>query len=208
MTKGVARLFVLDASVTAARGFADERSELENRALERLDWDSAVVPAMGWYEIPNVMVIGERRGRICAKAAAEFPDELEALPINIDGVRRTRPAWNLAKRHRLTIYDASYLEIVIRQTLPIATLDRALIAAAQAESVELLYRRVTSTLAGRVHAAPTGEHSGPSSEHTAWASTTWKRETSPRADRGRVRAPGAFSGARCERRRVPSPRHG
>lgn len=206
MTKGVARLFVLDASVTAARGFADERSELADRAFKRLDWDWAVVPAMGWYEIPNLMVIGGRRGRTCAKAAAEFLDELEALPINIDGVRSTRPAWNFASRHRLTLSDGLNLEIAIRRTSLIATLDRALIAAAQAESVELLYRRVTSTLAGRMHAAPTGEHSGPSSEHTAWASTTWKRETSHRADR--VRAPGAFSGARCERRRVPSPRHG
>lgn len=84
------------------------------------------------------MVIGERRGRISAAGAIDFLNQLETLPIDIDGTQRGRPVWNLATQHRLTFYDASYLEIAIRREFPIATLDRALVAAAQAERVELL----------------------------------------------------------------------
>lgn len=131
-------MFVIDASVTAAWAFPDERSELADQTYGRLGPDRAVVPALWWYEIRNVMVIGERRGRISATAASDFLNLLETLPIDIDGGQRGRPVWILARRHGLTFYDASYLEIAIRRAFPIATLDRALVAAAQAERVELL----------------------------------------------------------------------
>lgn len=44
----------------------------------------------------------------------------------------------LARKHRLTFYDASYLELARRKLLPIATLDGDLIKAARAEGVELI----------------------------------------------------------------------
>ena len=44
----------------------------------------------------------------------------------------------LARRHRLTVYDAAYLELAMRQALPLATLDAALTRAARAQSVALL----------------------------------------------------------------------
>lgn len=100
-------MFVVDASVTAAWVFADESSELADQTFKRLDWDRAVVPTLWWYEIRNVIVIGERRGRLTAIAAAECLDVLETLPIDIDVVQVGRTVWNLARRHRLTFYDAS-----------------------------------------------------------------------------------------------------
>ena len=133
-----ARVFVVDASVTAAWVFADERAEFADQTFKRLDWDRAVVPTLWWYDIRNVIVIGERRGRLTAIAAAECLNLLETIPIDVDVVRVGRTVWNLARRHRLTFYDASYLELAIRRGLAIATLNRALIAAARAERVELL----------------------------------------------------------------------
>jgi predicted nucleic acid-binding protein len=44
----------------------------------------------------------------------------------------------LARRHRLTVYDAAYLELALREVVPLATLDQALAAAAQAEGVSLV----------------------------------------------------------------------
>ena len=126
--------------MTAAWVFADERAEFADQTFKRLDWDRAVVPTLWWYDIRNVIVIviGERRGRLTAIAAAECLNLLETIPIDVDVVRVGRTVWNLARRHRLTFYDASYLELAIRRGLAIATLDRALIAAARAERVELL----------------------------------------------------------------------
>jgi predicted nucleic acid-binding protein len=46
----------------------------------------------------------------------------------------------LARRHRLTVYDAAYLELALREALPMATLDEALASAARAEGVSLVGR--------------------------------------------------------------------
>ncbi len=43
----------------------------------------------------------------------------------------------LAQRHRLAVYDATYLELAIRLGIPLATLDQRLAAAAQSEKVLL-----------------------------------------------------------------------
>jgi predicted nucleic acid-binding protein len=45
---------------------------------------------------------------------------------------------SLARRHRVTVYDAAYLELALREGLPLATLDAALADAARAEGVALL----------------------------------------------------------------------
>jgi len=82
-----------------------------------------------------------RRGR----HVVEFRDgalaDLALLPIQIDP-ETDRHAWSatlrLAGRHRLTLYDAAYLELALRRALPLATLDRQLRAAARDENVELL----------------------------------------------------------------------
>ncbi|MGC1779413.1 MAG: hypothetical protein WBB34_15860 [Xanthobacteraceae bacterium] len=44
----------------------------------------------------------------------------------------------IARRHRLTVYDACYLELVLRKGLALATLDAALAVAARAETVQLI----------------------------------------------------------------------
>jgi predicted nucleic acid-binding protein len=44
----------------------------------------------------------------------------------------------LARRHRLTVYDAAYLELALREHLPLATLDASLAAAARQEGVTIL----------------------------------------------------------------------
>jgi Predicted nucleic acid-binding protein, contains PIN domain len=44
----------------------------------------------------------------------------------------------IADRYNLTIYDAAYLELALRRQLPLATFDKALLAAARAEGIEVL----------------------------------------------------------------------
>ena len=63
------------------------------------------------------------------------------LPISLD-VETERQAWGatlrLAASHRLSLYDAAYLELALRRAMPLATLDIELRTAAAAEGVELL----------------------------------------------------------------------
>ena len=46
------------------------------------------------------------------------------------------PALTLARQHSLSIYDTTYLELALRMQLPLATLNQALVAAAQATGID------------------------------------------------------------------------
>ena len=62
---------------------------------------------------------------------------LDALGIRLDHAPDNTSVLQLARTHSLTAYDAMYLELAIRQQRPLATLDRTLSAAAQAEGITL-----------------------------------------------------------------------
>ena len=132
---------VLDVSLSCAWCFADEASEAAWAILSRLESAEAHVPSLWLWETGNVLVQAERRGRITAAAIRSFLGLLEALPIHIDHAGITT-IWHdtlaLARAHRLTSYDAAYLELALRLGLPLASRDQALQAAARSEGVPLL----------------------------------------------------------------------
>jgi predicted nucleic acid-binding protein len=130
--------FVLDSSVSATWCFPDEEHETAEAAFDRLDGDEAVVPALWWFEIRNILVVSERRGRIDAAGTASFLANLERLSIRIDHDPDSGTVLALARKHNLTGYDAAYLELALRRGLPLASLDRPLVAAARADGVPLL----------------------------------------------------------------------
>ena len=92
---------------------------------------------MWWYELRNVLVLGERRGRLTELETARFLRDISRLAITIDSSPDEIQVLTLARRHRLTVYDAAYLELALR-TLPLATLDAMLATAARSEGVHLL----------------------------------------------------------------------
>ena len=130
--------FVLDASVTASWCFEDEEASVADAAMDRLPEDHAVVPTLWWFEIRNILVVNERRGRIESADSDVFLNDLAHLPIRIESDSNERLVVALARTHRLTAYDAAYLDLAVRLTAPIATLDRALADAARAEGLELV----------------------------------------------------------------------
>ena len=100
-----------------------------------------MVPALWYWEMANGLLVASRRGR---KEWSEVRPQLEwlgALDIVVDD-DSISAAWHLtasiALRHRLTAYDAAYLELALRRSLPLATLDKALARAARAEGVEVI----------------------------------------------------------------------
>jgi predicted nucleic acid-binding protein len=82
-----------------------------------------------------------RRRRLDAIYRDASLAELALMPITIDADTNTY-AWTttlrLAERFSLTLYDAAYLELAQRRSLPLATLDQELRAAAPALSIALL----------------------------------------------------------------------
>ena len=136
---------VLDSSVTLAWVYSAETTEEISSVFGRVVESEAWVPALWRLEVANVLEMGVRKGRSDATFRDAALADLALLPITVD--RETdRQAWgataNLARRHRLTLYDAAYLELARRRSLPLATLDNELRAAALAEDVALLGLRV------------------------------------------------------------------
>lgn len=96
------------------------------------------VPALWWYEVRNLLVMQERRGRASREATDLRLAWLADLPVIVDEGRVGERVVELARRHGLTVYDASYLELASRRALALATLDGRLTEAARQEGVALV----------------------------------------------------------------------
>jgi predicted nucleic acid-binding protein len=129
--------FIIDASVIAAWAL-DEADNVAVHAAQQLRAEAAVAPGLLWWELRNVLVIAERYGRLTEQRTSEFLSELSQLAITVDLSPDEAAVLGLARRYRLAVYDAAYLELALRQTLPLATLDGPLARAARAEGVPLI----------------------------------------------------------------------
>lgn len=130
--------FVVDASVTACWLMPDEVHPLATVAYDAIAVDYAIVPWLWWYEVRNLLVVNERRGRLDADRSDRALSILRRHPIEFDRTPDEVTVLALTRRHRLTVYDAAYLEVAQRFAIPLATLDAALVLAARSEKVPLL----------------------------------------------------------------------
>lgn len=126
--------FVLDCSVTMAWCFEDESNEYTDAILDSLQHSKAIVPTIWPLEVANVLLIAKRNKRITNIQSASFIDALCSLPIVVDqttSIRAMHSIFTLAGQSDLTIYDAAYLELAIREKIPLLTLDKGLIKVAK-----------------------------------------------------------------------------
>ena len=128
--------FVVDCSVSLAWFLEDERNAFADailRATEHLDhW----VPAVWALEFANGLLMAQRRRRIDRSARLAALEKVLLPGLHIDSGPVDMAAISaLAERRDLTTYDASYLELAVRLSLDLVTLDRDLAAAATAEGV-------------------------------------------------------------------------
>ena len=128
---------VIDASATVCWHFADEYSDEADAIMARLRDDYARVPGHWWFEVRNALLMGERRGRASPQQTASFLEFLSEFHISIALRPDENAVMELARRYRLSFYDAAYLELALREGVPLATFDGDLIAAARAEGVAL-----------------------------------------------------------------------
>ncbi len=133
--------FVLDSSITLAWLYLDELTPAVLQVSEMVRETGASVPTIWHLEVANSLQRNVRRGRVDSAFRDASLADLSRLDIRVDG-ETVAFAWSstleLAKRFRLTLYDACYLELAQRRGLPLATLDRDLRAAGQELGVELL----------------------------------------------------------------------
>jgi predicted nucleic acid-binding protein len=128
---------VIDASMLVA-WFLDEKSDPRvEAAFDTVTHVGTLAPSLFYYEIRNALLMSERRNRITEAMSAAFLRDLGLLPIRLEPAGDDASLMTLARKHKLTIYDAACLELAKREGLPLATLDRDLEKAAIAEGVTL-----------------------------------------------------------------------
>ena len=126
---------VVDASIVLAWLFDDEEEPRAERVLEQLAEDGALVPQLWHLETRNSLLTAERRRRLSPEEVGERLDALKGLPLATDGEPDLQSAFDLARAHGLSFYDALYLELAKRKGAELATLDGSLGRAAITEGV-------------------------------------------------------------------------
>ncbi len=133
---------VIDASVTLSWCFPDEQTHMSMNVLDRLKaGEQALVPAFWALEVLNTLLVGERRGRITAEQTRVFFDTLRILNPTLDYASLEQVAGSvqiICRDHRLTPYDALYIELALRSGCPLATLDQPQRQAASSLGVRCL----------------------------------------------------------------------
>ena len=74
------------------------------------------------------------------KYSEGFISQLEGLPINVDPLTANQSfthILSLSRAYNLSSYDASYLELAIRESIPLASLDKNLLKAAKKAGVSI-----------------------------------------------------------------------
>ena len=129
--------FVLDNSVAMRWLLASPQQALQDYAhavLQSMTETGAVVPNLWHLEAVNVLVVAERKADVEVSEVERFIAQLEELPISVD-LQTSQRSFNrilsLTRAYNLSSYDAAYLELAIRENLPLASLDKALIKAAK-----------------------------------------------------------------------------
>jgi len=124
--------FVLDNSVTMRWLFGDgspSDQRYAKQVLAAIDGSNVIVPGVWCLEVANVIARAESKFGLTEARSTEFLHVLDQLQIQIDpetALHAMHDTLQLARRYSLSAYDAAYLELALREGLPLATLDAGL----------------------------------------------------------------------------------
>ena len=132
--------FVLDASVALAYLFEEPQGAgFAQAVIERVAEHGAVVPSIWPSEVANAAVVQERRGNLTSDGVENFLSAIRKLQVQVEStIDIFGTTTSLARKWQRSIYDAQYLELSLRRDLPLATLDKTLLKAAQSAGVKCL----------------------------------------------------------------------
>lgn len=155
-------MIVIDASVALTWCFEDKATRTTEAVLDTLaSGEEASAPAIWSYEVANGLLIAERRGRITEAKAAALLQLLTQLPITIEQrhLAELMAVSAVGRFHRLSVYEAAYLDLAARLGAKLATADERLAAAAARAGVSLVIEAAPSVplagLAGGPDTPPT-----------------------------------------------------
>ena len=136
--------FVLHNSVTMRWFFGDGKPQelaFAAKVLDTMKKATARVPVTWGLEVANVIARAEAKNLVTEARSSAFLEMLEDVDIEVDTATFSQAlshTLQLARRFKLSAYDASYLELALRLGLPLATLDEDLQKAARKAGVKHL----------------------------------------------------------------------
>lgn len=134
--------FVLDNSVTMRWFFGDGKPQelaYAGKVLDAMKETSALVPTTWGLEVANVITRAESKALVTEARSEAFLEMLGGVDIEVDAATFSHAlsgTLQLARRYKLSAYDASYLELALRLGIPLATLDEDLQKAAKKAGVK------------------------------------------------------------------------
>lgn len=134
--------FVLDNSVTMRWLFGDGKPQelaYAGRVLDAMQDVKALVPMTWGLEVANVIAKAEAKALVTEARSGAFLEMLQEVEIEVDTAtfaHAPSDTLQLARRYKLSAYDASYLELALRTGLPLASLDEDLQKAAKKAGVK------------------------------------------------------------------------
>ena len=135
--------FVLDNSVAMRWLLQTEKKSYQAysvNVLKSLFEANALVPNLWHLEATNVLLGAEKRNELSTGEVEGFISQLEGLPINVDPLTSNQSfthILSLSRAYNLSSYDAAYLELAIRENIPLASLDKNLLKAAKKAGVAI-----------------------------------------------------------------------
>jgi predicted nucleic acid-binding protein len=135
---------VIDASVVLSWLFRESGDETTQAVASSIRQLQFIVPSTRPIEVANALLVAERRKRFTSTDTDAIKIYLAGLPVHVDGKTNDfvfSDTLDLAREYRLTVYDAAYLELALRECVPLATLDAEMKAAAEAAGVRLFRPR-------------------------------------------------------------------
>lgn len=127
----MSEVYVMDASVLLAHMLNEPEGRqfdgyLDRAAERRI---TLVAPSLLYVECVNALIVAERRGRMKPEDRKRRVEYLAVLPIQTvssQGEHTLQRIAELAVKHRLSAYDATYLELAERLDARLITLDKEL----------------------------------------------------------------------------------
>jgi predicted nucleic acid-binding protein len=134
--------FVLDNSVTMRWFFGDGKPQelaYVGKVLDAMKVATAIVPTTWGLEVANVIARAEAKALVTEARSGAFLEMLDGVSIEVDAAtfaHALESTLQLARRYKLSAYDASYLELALRRGISLATLDEDLQKAAKKAGVK------------------------------------------------------------------------
>jgi predicted nucleic acid-binding protein len=102
---------------------------------------SIIVPSLWLLEVGNGLIVAERRARLKPDEIPRFLSLLKDLAIKLDQrsfAYTMETIVPMARKHKLTVYETAYLDLALREGIPLATIDKRLADTCKAAGGKLL----------------------------------------------------------------------